>query len=367
MSDKKTIKVNPAYFSLNQSKHKTEKNKQKKKQKNNLKKMSQIIRPSKAKKELLKKIKEHQKQKKLQKKQEQNENILEFSENMKESMNYLQKVIHDNRQKKQMKKTHKNTNSSQNGEKITLQPLKNNLLQSQDIQIHLDEHEHLNEHEQLDSKPKYIQNHNLNLIQQKPSLKMSLGDNLNNYNGGNIEIKTWNASDKEEPKYGCLKNGKKPTYRQYVKTLKKPNKEILSIQELAKPKINFNERKQKLQNLIQKSETSNHNIIKKPNTIYKRYKIRKLYKTFKVGKYKDKKSIGVLLKDNKTRKKVKHEIDILHKAPISKVKSFLREKNLLKIGSKVPDNIAREIFINSILSGDVINKNFEVLVHNYMN
>ena len=55
--------------------------------------MSQIIRPNKAKKELLRRIKEHQKQKKEQKKNENNENVIEFTENMKDSMNYLQEVI----------------------------------------------------------------------------------------------------------------------------------------------------------------------------------------------------------------------------------------------------------------------------------
>jgi hypothetical protein len=32
----------------------------------------------------------------------------------------------------------------------------------------------------------------------------------------------------------------------------------------------------------------------------------------------------------------------------------------------VPENILRQTFINSILSGDVINKNFDVLFHNYI-
>ena len=84
------------------------------------------------------------------------------------------------------------------------------------------------------------------------------------------------------------------------------------------------------------------------------------------GKYKNKKRVGVLLKNNATRKKITQELGILQKTPISKVKAYLREKNLLKLGSKVPDNIARQIFTNCILSGDVINKNYNVMVHNFL-
>jgi hypothetical protein len=184
----------------------------------------------------------------------------------------------------------------------------------------------------------------------------------------NFNITSHNIKNNNEPKYGCLKGGKKPTYREYVKTLKKSHEplKISNFMSTSKNSVSNIERKNKLNVLIKTSDTTNHKINKSNNCIYKRYKIRKLYKTYKVGKNIHKKTVSLLLKDNKTRKKINNELDILEKTPISKVKSFLREKNLFKIGSNVPENILRQTFINSILSGDVINKNFDVLFHNYI-
>ena len=51
---------------------------------------------------------------------------------------------------------------------------------------------------------------------------------------------------------------------------------------------------------------------------------------------------------------------------ISEVKDYLRKHELLKVGSSAPTDVIRAIYENSILAGDVHNKNSQVLVHNYM-
>lgn len=352
MSERKTIKVNPAFFSLKPKRNKTEKRREKK---DKLKKMSQIIRPNKAKKELLRRIKEHQKQKKEQQKQENSENAIEFTENMKESMDYLQKIIKENKRKKNLKKTQKNYSSSDNinKDKILINTSKDSTpnisLEIKPTEVHLDDPQENN-----------------NAI--KPSLVVR-DQTIKKDNSNAISIPAINF---KEPKYGCLKGGNKPTYREYMKTLKKrdakPPVSTISFTPNTTTDQSIIERKNKLKSLIDKSSTTNHKITEnKKMGSYRRYKVRTLHKTYKLGKYKDKKNVGILLKNNTTRKKITQEIGILEKTPISKVKAFLREKNLLKIGSKVPDNIARQIFINSILSGDVINKNYRVLLHNYVN
>ena len=360
MSERKTIKVNPAFFSLKPQRNKTEKKNKSRKEK--IKKMSQIIRPNKAKKELLKRIKEHQKQKKEQRQKENSENIVEFTESMKDSMNYLQEVIKENKKKKQLKKTQKayhlkgeksklhiNPKIESSSNQVTTQPISINV---KPTEIHLDD---LQPNDKIEIKP--------SLVTQNISIKTPT-----NIVETNPKIKTWQSSKRIEPKYGCLKNGNKPTYKEYVKTLKKKDVEPLNIKKppsFLSSSNSFVERKNKLKSLIQKSSTTNHKIKNKPMGSYRRYKVRTLHKTYRIGKYKNKKSVGVLLKNNTTRKKILHEIGILQKTPISKVKAFLREKNLLKLGSKVPDNIARQIFTNCILSGDVINKNYNVMVHNF--
>ena len=306
------------------------------------------------------------KTKKEQRKKENNENVIEFTENMKDSMNYLQEVIKENKRKKQLKKTQTVDYSKQDKSKIRINPKiqsshqTSNGVTTQPININV--------------KPTEI-----HLDDLQPTGKSEIRPSLVSYNSntqslsGSAEpkqnIKSWKSSKRIEPKYGCLKNGNKPTYREYVKTLKKKNVDTLDIEKsptFSSSPNSFVERKNKLKSLIEKSSTTNHKIKNKPMGSYRRYKVRTLHKTYRIGKYKDKKRVGVLLKNNATRKKIIHELSILEKTPISKVKAFLREKNLLKLGSKVPDNIARQIFTNSILSGDVINKNFNVMVHNFL-
>ena len=48
------------------------------------------------------------------------------------------------------------------------------------------------------------------------------------------------------------------------------------------------------------------------------------------------------------------------------MKKKLQDKGLLKIGSPAPENIITDIYISSELSGDIYNKNGEILLHNYM-
>jgi hypothetical protein len=195
---------------------------------------------------------------------------------------------------------------------------------------------------------------------------------------------------KNDPPYGCLKGGKKPTYSQYNKTFKRPQIELIKIQDEnnidnALKNINsiVQERQEKLKKLkssIQEKQNENFNIASNNNIHfssnnqkpslrerYKKYRIRTIKKTFKLGKYKDKKQIGVLIKNQNTRKKIQDDIQLIYKTPFIKIKRYLKDKKLIKTGSTAPEYVLRELYKNSILSGDIQNKNSSVLVHNYMN
>ena len=106
----------------------------------------------------------------------------------------------------------------------------------------------------------------------------------------------------ESPPYGCLKNGIKPTYSQYMKTMKKKNivnKPTITLPPKPPPTKEILERQEKLDKLRENMATPKKepvmNIINKKRTI----------KIFKLGK-KDGK-VGVLIKSGKTRKKIKDE------------------------------------------------------------
>ena len=124
-----------------------------------------------------------------------------------------------------------------------------------------------------------------------------------------------------EPQYGILKNGKKPT---------------------RKNRINSN-----------------------PKTNTRFEKLRNIKRKYQLGK--NGKKISVLLKDNKTRKKIKSEIQDLKQKSIKEVRTFLQEKNMIKAGSIAPNNVLRKMYEDMYLTGNIENKNSENLIHNYVN
>ena len=97
----------------------------------------------------------------------------------------------------------------------------------------------------------------------------------------------------------------------------------------------------------------------------KKYRIHTYKKTYKLGKKKERGKVDVLIKNNTTRKKVKKAVKELEKTPLLEVKRYLKQKGLIKTGSNAPEYVMREIYKNSMLAGDISNKNNDVLVHNY--
>lgn len=124
-----------------------------------------------------------------------------------------------------------------------------------------------------------------------------------------------------EPQYGILKNGKKPTQRNHA------------------------------------------NMITKPKTRFE--KLRTIKRKYKLGK--DGKKISILLKDNKTRKKIKSEVQELKQKSIKEIRTFLQERNMIKAGSIAPNNVLRKMYEDMYLTGNIENKNSENLIHNYVN
>ena len=124
------------------------------------------------------------------------------------------------------------------------------------------------------------------------------------------------------------------------------------------------QRQQNLDVLKKKFSVSNQPIIKKKSVVTERKKTIKIYK---LGKNKKKNNISVLIKSNKTRKKIKDEIDILKQKSISEIKLYLKKHNIIKIGSMAPDTVLRQLYKDSRLAGDIYNNSSENLMHNYIN
>jgi hypothetical protein len=96
-----------------------------------------------------------------------------------------------------------------------------------------------------------------------------------------------------------------------------------------------------------------------------RKRLRKtITKRFKLGKQGN--VVGVLIKNNDTRKKIQKELSLLKNKNLSDVKKHLVEHKLMKIGSTAPPNIIRKIYEDSVLTGEVENIGKDITLHNFL-
>jgi hypothetical protein len=137
--------------------------------------------------------------------------------------------------------------------------------------------------------------------------------------------------------YGNLKNGSKPTYKMYQ-----------------------GQSQTQSQGQTQSRQPINEEF-QEPNPIILEEK--EVKKTFKLGK--SGKKISILIKNNKTRKKVEDSKTEHKKTHLSTIKNYLKEKNLIKYGTTAPSNLLREMYETSELCGGILNQNKDVLIHNF--
>lgn len=134
-----------------------------------------------------------------------------------------------------------------------------------------------------------------------------------------------------EVPYGCMKNGTKPTYRQFTMKNKEKTEECTAeVEDMT---------------LVRQKITQN-----------------KIH----LGKMKKDGIVGVLIKDLKTRKKVLKACDELKSTPIQSVKRYLRDHAMIKQGCAAPHDVLRQTFSSSLLAGEIHNKNKETLLHNFI-
>jgi hypothetical protein len=211
--------------------------------------------------------------------------------------------------------------------------------------------------------------------------------------------------------YGCLKNGVKPTYRQFTRR----NLPALPIPEL-------NEREKKLNMLksqykvvsspvpiqsahmpIQEVQEFQEQpyifddslleeqifstqpdpilsvpsviapviapvIVAEPEPIPRPKLIKKtIRRKYTLGKSNIYRKVSVLIKNNETRKKVIVAQKELKKKSIHEIKKFLKDRFLLKSGSSAPNEVLRKMYESVMLTGHVTNNNKDTMLHNFIN
>lgn len=259
---------------------------------------------------------------------------------------------------------------------------------------------------------KFVEKPNLENIHISTELpKELLDDSKLHILSSNHSVKKYSKT----PQYSCLKNGSKPTYREWKRNTQKNMNTYhtpisLNERELALQKAREDFQKTKhtpdklntvsittpppihhvnveIPNELKINPTQNPTIkptikptviipeINKPvlnKPVLNKPEINKTehrIKTtkYKLGKNKTHRIVGVLIKNRDTRKRVSKEKDNLKKKTILEVKNYLKKCNLLKTGSDAPPDVLRTMYEQAVLTGDVNNNAKDTLVHNYYN
>jgi hypothetical protein len=337
--NKKTIQVNREYLSFSRStrkKQKKEKNSRKRKEK-----PKTLQSAGKMRKEFMKKIKDFQKRRAENKNAvvEKNEDgktkeEKEFDDEFNKSLGFLQDVMASNKEKERRKTERKKKEDNES------------------LQIMLDMPSELTK-KPIGEMPVKVDS------QIKPNSSRS--DNSTVFSAKSKKHRaTVKVGISPQPPYSCLKGSDRPTYREWMRTQKNHSsggkKPHISIEN--KPEVAETERSRKLKKL--KRERTKD----KPKRMIKSKRVTKTIKR-KLGKIG--KSVSVLIKSRETRKKIATERATLNKTSLHDIKKYLRERNMIKTGTKAPNHVLRKIYEQCILSGDVCNKSADVLVHNYLN
>jgi len=354
-STQKTISINPALFQMSGNK-KTRKDKEKKEKQT----QNSLMKPSTLKNKFIQKVKQHQQKKKEGGNKPKEK---EFKSEFEESIQYLSSLIEKDKKENEKKQEIKSEN---NLNKLETFQQDNFLREQVNVELPSDL-----------KKTETIFNRN--------SLKPLMDEN--------------------KVPYGCLRNGSKPTYRQWMQTRKRPFKQ---------EKININEpmfanndenikRQEKLKAVksmfqcekeinkeepmqIHVKEIENNKLVERPKPIIdnnnpniilnaepiisKTPKIaikKKITRKYICGKNPKTRKIGVLIKDGEGRAKIIREKRNLSRRNINDVKKYLHNNGLLKVGSHAPKKVLMDMYEACILTGKISNVNDKIHIHNFLN
>lgn len=198
------------------------------------------------------------------------------------------------------------------------------------------------------------------------------------------------------PKFGCLKNGALPTYRNFMNTTQKrypelgpgqgqaqgplqaqgvassfmmdggnkPNNELSQEHAMVEKRINdglnrVNTMQQTVDKMRELRQKSRPKIKKRKRT---------LRRTYKIGKSKVFPRVSVLVSNKTLRNNISTKTQLLKQTPITEVKKFLIKRGFIKVGSTAPNDILRKMYESAtLICGEVQNHNPDNLLYNFLN
>jgi peptidyl-prolyl cis-trans isomerase C len=181
---------------------------------------------------------------------------------------------------------------------------------------------------------------------------------------------------KEEPPHGCLKNGKKPTFREWVTKIlggggppgvpSPHDGGAMSGGAMSGGAMSGGAMSGgAMSGGAMSGGAMSGGDIDPTQIAGMRVKIRKTHKKrYRIGKHDN--VVGVLLKNKQTQRHIQSQHLKLRQSSIGEIRKYLYDHHLLKIGSNAPPDVLRRMYEDAILTGDVKNTNDGVMLHNFM-
>ena len=173
---------------------------------------------------------------------------------------------------------------------------------------------------------------------------------------------------KDQPLYGCLKNGNLPTYRNYHRTLRSKTHDIVSIDDRPSYKewLQKNTEMRKVNERREKMEMNKMEEKKRTPKYVKRKKT--VRRTYHIGRSLNKNKVGVLVSNRTIRRDIDKKCNELKQTPIEDVRKALVKKGMIKVGTIAPNDVLRTMYESlGTICGEVKNHNSDNLIYNYFN
>jgi hypothetical protein len=246
-----------------------------------------------------------------------------------------------------------------------------------------------------------------------PNVGLNLPSNIPQLVDANVQLEPGGIPFRIEPtpKFGVLKNGSLPTYRQYMKSVGNtqpyPNTNIVTYPNtniVPYPNTNTNihpnefgntappvsltfpaglnplynqteggedSKESEIQyraNMVKVASREKHGGGEPHIKLFYPKRKKTIKRTFRVGRSKHYSKIGVLINNKTIRDECSTKKHLLKQATLGDIKRFLVKKGLIKVGSTAPNDVLRKMYESvNMICGDVQNHNSDILLHNYFN
>jgi hypothetical protein len=191
------------------------------------------------------------------------------------------------------------------------------------------------------------------------------------------------------PKYGCLKNGTLPTYRNMMNQTRKnlPGEYIggsampsnmvannpninsaidtnannvngspANISTIMKNAIQSNQIQTKLENMNRNKA--------KPKKMKRKKTIRR---TYKIGRSKIMPKVSVLVSNKTIRNNISTKTHLIKQAPIHEIRKYLIKHGFIRVGAITPNDVLRKMYETAMLMcGEIQNHNPDNLLYNFL-